>query len=1087
VTISAPKKRRVKPSLVPPLCVAGIGASAGGFEAIRDFFHTMPADSGIAFVVVQHLAPSHVSMAAEIFAKFTPMPVLEATEGMALEANHVYTSPSDKDLTLRGGCLHLTPREASARIRLPIDHFFSSLGEDCATRAIGMVFSGTGSDGALGLKAIAAHGGVVLVQKPETAEYDGMPRSAIATGVVNYVLPVTQMPNVISSYAHHPYVASVDATDGVDLPLEKSSALKQLIQIIQVKRGYDFSGYKHGTLVRRIERRMGLHGLLKHAEYVAFLKANPDEVDALFKDLLIGVTEFFRDPEAWKSLENTAIAPLVAGKDSEDAIRIWIPGCSTGEEAYTMAIMVRDRVRRARKNCQVQIFATDTNNDALEIGRIGRYPGGIAARIAPKQLQRYFTTGPEPLSCIVSDELRKMVVFGTQNLFADPPFGRVDLISCRNVLIYLEPEVQKRVLNIFHFALRKDGYLFLGSAESNGARDDLFRPISKKFRIYQRQGSARLEILPPPLPIVDSRTGSVSRSSTNIPGLSLVASVAQRLIMDHFAPAAVVVNDNQEVVYFCGPTDDFLIRPRGAPTHDLMLMVREGLRARLRMALKEASISKMPVTVTGARMKREGAFVPVRIAVVPSGYIDADNLYLVAFFNENLPTLVPSGDNTDAALVNHLEQELAVTRADLQNTVEKFETSTESLRISNEEVVSTNEELRSLNEELESSKEELQSLNEELTTVNQQLEVKVRELEASNGDLQNLLTSSDIATICLDETLRIKWFTPATQTQFGFLPTDAGRPIANMVAAIGDPSLLMGARSVLSNQVVLDHEFETDKGRWFLRKILPYKDAHKTTSGVILTFTDITDTHLANQAAQLTRDDLIKSVSQSDQMRMMSMAMVSAEEHERRSLAQDLHDDLGQLLAIVSLKISSMEKLDLPVPVRRSVNDCSKSIEHVHRKLRSMTLQLSPPILDSMGLVPAMKWLADEVYGLYKLDVSVEDDGAPKPMQPEVSVTVFRAVRELLLNVAKHAGVFSAVVKFKRLDRNFMTVNVSDAGAGFNQDAVLQRSAKGGFGLLSVKERIGFMGGDVSVQSVPGDGTSVTLKIPLLHTDEVSH
>ena len=1064
------------------MCVAGIGASAGGFNAIREFFQAMPSDSGIAFVIVQHLAPSHVSMAAEIFSKFTSMPVCEATDGMPLEANHVYTSPSDKDLTLAQGCLRLTPRNGLTRIRLPIDNFFNTLGLECAARAIGIVFSGTGSDGAIGLKTIAAHGGVVLVQKPETAEYDGMPRSAISTGVVNYVLPVAQMPKVISSYAHHPYIDSIDPGD---LPAEKSSTLKQLIHLIKVRRDYDFTGYKHGTLVRRIERRMGLHGLLKQEDYVAFLKANPDEVDALFRDLLIGVTEFFRDPEAWKELESAVIAPLVASKDKDDAIRIWVPGCSTGEEAYTMAMVVQDRVRRARKNCQVQIFATDTNNDALEIGRVGHYPGGISSRIESKLLHRYFTTGPDPLPCVVSDELRKLVVFGTQNLFADPPFGRVDLISCRNVLIYLEPEVQKRVLNIFHFALSKEGSLFLGSAESNGGRDDLFKPLSKKYRIFQRQGYTRVEMLPPPLPLVDSRSVGVLAGGPPVPRLSQVASVAQRLIMDRFAPAAVLVNEHHQALYFCGPTDEFLMRPRGAPTHDLLLMVREGLRARLRMALNEASISKLPVTVDGARMKRAGAFVPVQVNVVPSGDSDAGSLYLVVFLVENLPTLLPPGDNADAALLIHLEQELAVTRADLQNTVEKFETSTENLRISNEEVVSTNEELRSLNEELESSKEELQSLNEELTTVNQQLEVKVRELEASNSDLQNLLTSSDIATICLDEALRIKWFTPATQTQFNFLATDIGRPIANMVSAIGDLDMPVAARAVLSQQGILDYEFQTPNGRWYLRKILPYEDADKKMTGIIVTYTDVTDSYLANEAAQLARADLVQSVSRDNQMRMMSMAMVSAEEHERRSLAQDLHDDLGQWLTVVSLKIAALEKQKLSPPAHRTVAECSKSIEQVHRKLRSMAMQLSPPILDYMGLVPAMKSLADEVYGLYKLEITIEDDGKPKPLESAVSVTVYRAIRELLINVAKHAGVSHAEVRFSCVDNNFMLVRVSDAGAGFNAAAVFPRSSKGGFGLLNVRERIGFLGGEVSLNSVEGDGTSVTLKIPLETRAEV--
>jgi len=1070
------KKRIVTPEPVAPLCVAGIGASAGGFEAIREFFRAMPVDSGIAFIVVQHLAPTHVSMAAEIFAKFTSMPVHDATEELVLEANHVYTCPSDKELTLKNGRFHLVPRNVQDRIRLPIDSFFQSLGQDCATRAIGMVFSGTGSDGSQGLKSISMHGGVVLVQKPETAEYDGMPRSAINTGVVNYILPIAEMPQVLVSYAHHPYVSSEKET--VD-PGDKAAVLKQLIQLLQVRRGYDFSGYKQGTLVRRIERRMGLLGLLDLAKYVAHLQEHPDEIDALFRDLLIGVTEFLRDPQAWKALATEVIAPIVAGKKNDDAIRIWVPGCSTGEEAYTMAMLVQERVRRARKNCQVQVFATDTNNEALEIGRLGRYPAGIATRLSPLLLKRYFTSYSDPQEYAVNDALRKMVVFGTQNLFADPPFGRVDLISCRNVLIYLEPDVQKRVLNIFHFALRQQGYLFLGSSESNGGRDELFQPISKRFRIFQRQGSTRVEVLPSSIGVVDSRLGNPLRTGAAIQTLSVVANAAQRLIMERFAPAAVMVNTNHEVVYFCGPTEDFLLRPRGAPTTDLLLMVREGLRARLRVALQESAAKRLPVDVNDARMKSNGSFIPVKISVVPSRFVDSESLFLVVFSRDGLPSLVHAGNQVDETLVSHLEHELEISRSDLQSSIEKFETSTESLRIANEEVVSANEELRSLNEELESSKEELQSLNEELTTVNQQLEAKVHELEASNSDLQNLLVSSDIATICLNGVLQIKWFAPAAQRQFNFIAADVGRPIADMVGAIGDTGLVPAARSVLAEQVVIDQEFQASNGRWYIRRILPYKDAVKKTSGLIVTYTDVTDTHLANEAAKQSRSNLIGAMGRDDELKLMSMAIVAAEERERHALAQDLHDDLGQLLAIVSLKMAAMDKFKLTDPMRQTVNECSKSVEQVHRKLRAMALQLSPPMLDSMELATALKWLADEVFGLYRLEVSISDDGLPKPMEPAISVTVFRSIRELLVNVAKHARVSRAEVTIKRLNGDFMQASVSDAGAGFNAENTLPRSVNGGFGLLSIRDRIEFLGGEMTVRSEPGDGTSVVLKVPL--------
>ncbi|MDO8286588.1 MAG: chemotaxis protein CheB [Rhodoferax sp.] len=1063
-----------------PLCVVGIGASAGGLGAIRSFLQAMPADSGAAIVVVQHLAPSHVSMAAEIFSKFSAMPVSEIVDGTLIEANHIYTAPSDKDVAVLGGRLCLKPRSDVGSMRLPIDRFFTTLGQDLGTRAIGIILSGTGSDGSVGAKAISEHGGVVLVQEPETAEYDGMPSSAIATGVANYVLPVVQMPQVVATYSRHPYSATRGPMDDTGAATAPTGAIQSVIRTVKARCGYDFAGYKSGTLVRRIERRMGLHGVLRQADYVTFLKANPQEVDALFKDLLIGVTEYFRDGDAWKALETQVIAPLIASKQHDEPIRIWIPGCSTGEEAYTMAMVVLDSLRRARKKCPLQIFATDTNNDALEIGRAGRYPIGIAARVTPTRLRRYFDTGSQQQYFTVKEELRKCVVFGIQNLFADPPFSRVDLISCRNVLIYLEPDIQKRVLGIFHFALRREGYLFLGSAESNGGRDDFFRPLSKKFRLFQREGSTRVEVLPTPPSAPNARGGVDPARPRIVPALSLAASCAQRLILDRFSPASVMVNANHEALYFCGPTDEFLIRPRGAPSHDLMLMVREGLRSRLRTALKEAARTELTVNVEGARMKHGGAFVSVQITIVPSRTADAGRLFLVVFRRDSQPILVPGDQTDDPTLVRHLEEELKTTRDDLQSTIEQFDLTTEDLRVSNEEVVSSNEELRSLNEELESSKEELQSLNEELTTVNQQLETKVHELETANSDQANLLASSDIATICLDESLRIKWFAPATQRLFNFLAGDVGRPISDMLNAIGDVSLLGAARAVLASQTEVDREFQVENGRWYIRRTLPYLDAAHRICGVIVTYTDITDSHLAIEAEKACRVDLVESSDAVDKLRELSAALAMAEDRERRLLAQDLHDDLGQILAIISLKAAMLEKMDLPDPARTGVVECARTVEQANRKLRSMALQLNPPILDQLGLVPAVEWLADEVNRLHKIEIDIEDDGQPKPMDRAVNAILFRALRELLINVAKHARVAKAVVSMVRNADETMSLSVSDAGAGFDPQAVVTSADRGGYGLISLRERLGFLGGTLTVRSVPGDGTLVVVTVPLI-------
>jgi two-component system CheB/CheR fusion protein len=1063
-------------------CIAGIGASAGGFKAIRSFLQAMPIDSGVAFVIVQHLDPKHNSLSAELFSKFTKMQVHEASDGVLVEANQVYTLPSDKEMTIKSGRLCLSQRrEDRPYLHLPIDHFFNSLGIDCGTHAIGIILSGSGTDGALGLKTIAQHEGIVLVQNPTTAEFDGMPKSAIATGVSTHVLTVEQMPQVIADYARHPYATGpANAIEEEDDP----NATKNLIDLIKAQHGYDFTGYKQGTFMRRIQRRMGLHGIFKKSKYVTLLRKDKAEVDALFRDLLIGVTEFFRDGEAWKTLNTTAIEHIIATKASDEPIRIWIPGCSTGEEAYTMAMVVLDRLRQARKNCPVQIFATDTNNEALEIARLATYPAGIAKRISPARLKRYFVATPDLQHFVVNQDMRSTVVFGTQNLFADPPFGRVDLISCRNVLIYLEAEVQKRVLNIFHFALRREGYLFLGSAESNSNRDDLFKPISKRWRIYQREGITRPTMVTLPTVASESRPGNFVPSPASQPSFNQVASIAQKLVLDRFAPASALINSHGDALYFCGDTDEFLIRPRGAPTQNLLAMVREGLRAKLRAALKESTGSLLPVEISGVRMKRGNIFEPVKITIVPSPGAELGQLFLVVFKHDVQAENIPVNRGSENVLVRHLEEELQATRDDLLATIEGYEALTENLKNSNEEVVTTNEELRSLNEELESSKEELQSLNEELSTVNQQLETKVHELEEANSDINNLLISSDVATICLDQSLRIKWFAPAAKKQFHFIASDIGRPINDLLSAIEDDTLVGATNEVLAKLTVVDHEFQVNNGRWYLRRILPYKTDTLQNDGIIITYTDITDVHLAIEARNESRKDLSDTIERTDKIRALSAALAMAEERERRSLAKYLHDDLGQIMAVIGLKATTIKKQKMSVPLREAIDDCVVVVDKANNKLREMALQLNPPMLDQLGLVTALEWMTDEVHRVYNLDVTIEDDGKPKPMSPAVSATMFRAVRELLTNVSKHARIEKATITTERKPNDILVLTVSDAGAGFNQSASSQASNLDTLGLISMREKIGLLGGTVSIKSNPGDGTTVTIEVPLLTETE---
>ncbi len=804
-------------------CIVGIGASAGGFDAIREFLRTMPADAGLAFVVIQHLDPGRKSHASELLGKCTSMPVVQAEEGMRVEPNHVYTNPPDKYVLIRGGTLYLAVPEPRRDRRLSIDHFFHALGADQHERAIGIILSGSGADGAVGLRSIVREGGLVIVQQPETAQFDGMPRSAINTGLASAVLPVAQMPQVLIDYARHPYAAGVPLFAG-DRGSD-ADAFDRIMQALQFGHRFSFAGYKRTTVQRRILRRMGLRGFKSAAEYASVLATEPREADALFKDLLIGVTEFFRDPEAWEALDAEVLAPLVASRPAGEPIRAWVPGAATGEEAYSLAMLLAERLEQAGRNCPIQVFATDTNEDALAIGRVGIYPAGIATQLSAQRLQRFFTEIADDHHFQVRKDLRDSVVFGTQNLLGDPPYSKMDVVSCRNLLIYLEPEIQRKVVLLLHFALRPGGHLFLGPAETVGKHEDLFEPVSKRWRIFRRVGATPRDLIELPAGSDQPRAIATSVSPAPPPGMADTAALVQRLIVDRFAPAAVLTNHRFEALYFCGPTDRFLAQPTGGPTRNLLSLAREGLRSRLRGAIREAEAAASSVVVDDAQLRRGDVFVPVKLTVVPVGRTgDPRGLLLVVFEDAAEVAAVPLDRRAAAArLVKRLEDELWATREDLTSTIERLQVTVEDLTTANEEVVSVNEELQSANEELESSKEELQSLNEELNTVNQQLQDKLGELELANSDLRNLLESNEIATLCLDREFRIKWFSPAARTLFDLVATDVGRPITAFAPKLSDGLMIDDARKAIDRQARVEAEVRSDAQRWYIRRTLPYQ------------------------------------------------------------------------------------------------------------------------------------------------------------------------------------------------------------------------------------------------------------------------
>ncbi len=816
--------------------VVGIGASAGGVAALRKLFEATAPDAGMAYVVVMHLDPDHASHLTELLATATEMDVMTATDGMAVVPDRVHVIPPDRTLTIRDGTLHLSQALPGA-VRYPIDEFFRSLARDQQEWGIAVVLTGTGSDGSRGIREVKAEGGLLVVQDPDRADHDSMPRNAVATGLADRVTTVEHVPRAIADYVAHARLRAGDGDPGAEAELEG------ILALLKANGDFDFSWYKRSTVQRRVRRRMGLTRKSTMGAYLSLLSANASEVALLAKDMLIGVTAFFRDPEAWDYLAENVLARLVGDGEENDPIRVWVPACSTGEEAYTLAMLLTEELERQKSNRRIQIFATDVDDTALEAARAGLFSERAAAAIASERLARFFVIEGE--SYRIKKSLRECIVFAQQNLVTDSPFSRMDLISCRNLLIYFDSIQQDRVLSIFHFVLKNSGYLFLGNSETVGKHTAMYATISKKWRIYRRIGTSRH----PPLNLPMARNGAgleSQRTARQLPVMRQSASdIGRGLLLEHCAPTAVLVDRNYEVLYFHGDTERYLSPPQGEPTFNLLELARRGLRGRLRAALQRASLKRERVVLDEVRVLRDGGNPPVTISVIPwigDNEPDHTELCLVTF--ADLPPRADQNDTTikndDSVALAQLEDELKRTKEELQSTIEELETANEELKVSNEEATSMNEELQSTNEELETSKEELQSLNKELITINNQLEEKVTELQATTDDLDNLLVSSNVATLFLDRQFRVKRFTPAITKLMRLIDSDVGRRIDDITSRVDTHALFEDAAAVLDDLRSTETEVRTDDA-WYLRRILPYRSQSHRIEGVVVTFTDISE------------------------------------------------------------------------------------------------------------------------------------------------------------------------------------------------------------------------------------------------------
>jgi two-component system CheB/CheR fusion protein len=825
------------------------------------------ADSGMAFVLVQHLAPDHKSILVELVKRYTRMQVFEVEDGMRVLPNCTYIIPPNRDMALLNGTLHLLEAVAQRGQRLSVDFFFRSLAQDQRERAMCVVLSGSGSDGTLGVRAVKAEGGMAMAQNPESTEYDGMPRNAINTGLIDYTLPPAEMPAQLIAYAAR--ALGKIAFREPEPSATSDDVLKKIFVILRSHTGHDFSQYKQNTVSRRVERRMAVHQVEHTEQYLRFLQKTPMELDALFRDLLIGVTNFFRDREAFDALQQR-LAVVLAAKPADSPLRVWTTGCSTGEEAYSLAILLREQMDALKKTFKVQVFATDIDARAIDAARAGVYPASIATDVSPERLARFFST--EDGGYRIHKNIRDLLVFSEHDLIRDPPFSKLDLISCRNLLIYMGPELQRKLVPLFHYALNPGGLLLLGSSETVGDFGDLFAAVDRKAKLYESRGgheNFRQPSFGRFSPRASDATGSPGniRASSKAGGLPL-RELLERALLSR-APVGALVNDHGDILYLHGQTGKFLEPSPGEAALNILKMARQGLRQELTNALQRAVARNEFVSCPNVRVKTNGDHTSINLTVQPL-FADAAraavaSLFLVAF--EELPSATGVAPANESALnmdpSSDAERQVAALMRDLRakdehllSTQEQMQTSNEELRSSNEELQSTNEELQSTNEELETSKEELQSVNEELATVNSELQAKVADLSRANNDMNNLLAGTGVGTVFVDHQLCIQRFTPAVTQLINLIRSDIGRPLAHIVNNLqGYDRLVLDVQEVLDTLTPKEVEVQTHAGAWHLLRIRPYRTLENVIEGAVITFMEVSEQKRA-QAVLLEQESL---------------------------------------------------------------------------------------------------------------------------------------------------------------------------------------------------------------------------------------
>ena len=1191
-------------TVAPPpsdFLVVGLGGSAGSIRSFREFFRNVPADSEMAYVVILHLSPEYESRLAEVLQGSTTIPVRQVRESVKIEPNHVYVIPPHHSLSLADGTLVLSDVTGFPERRAPVDIFFRTLGDSHDARAVCVVLSGTGADGSMGLRRVKEFNGLVLVQDPDEAEFSEMPRNSIATGLVDFVVPVAEMPARILAYRntlrHTPLTIAATRRE------EDEQALLDVFTQLRMQTGHDFTNYKRATILRRIERRLAVREIAGLVDYNRLLQDEPAETQALLRELLISVTNFFRDAAVWTAIEKNVVPQLLAERSGEDQLRVWVAGCATGEEAYTLAMILADAAARLPSPPRIQLFATDVDESAIARARGGVYTVAEIADVPPDRLLRYFTRQPDGYR--VRRELRELILFAHHNVIKDPPFSHLDLVSCRNLLIYLNRTAQQRALEVMNFGLEPGGVLLLGTAETTEAAGQLFDPLDKEHHIYRSRGSARMVSVTEParihMPSL-ARGVAIPESRADLRHRFAPLDLHQRLL-EEYAPPSLVVDDQHNIVHLSDRAGRYLLFGAGEASLNLLQVVRQELRIDLRTALLQAAQKRTTVAARGLSVHTGDREEIVNLIVRPALRDDetARGFFLVLFEPARESAgLVPREITTAEPAAHQLEQELLRIKSQMLLSIEQYEVQGEEARASNEELQATNEELRSTAEELETSQEELQSVNEELRTVNQELQIKIDEISHANDDMRNLMSSTAIGTIFVDRSLRVKLFTPSVHEVFNLIPADVGRSLLDINSKLLFKDLAGDLERVLERLQTIEREVETTDGCWFLMRLLPYRTSEDRIDGVVVTFVDITARQRSEEALRRSSEELEQRVAdrtrelraatgmlqaivdssplaiiaidaqrhvltwnasaermfgvraeevmgrplpvvasgEADAQRTVLDALfggssqpvhetllrrsdgtwlsvsifpaalrgpdgsiyavmgllqditdrrklekererllrriVSGQEEERQRIARELHDELGQHLTALKVGLEALQ------PPNSNVQRLTQIVGQLDRSIDRLTLELRPPALDDVGLYGAIASLIDQFSIGSGIRVDVHTTGADggDRLPEAVETALYRVLQEALTNVWKHAGARSVSVIIERHPEQVQLI-VEDDGSGFEEGAVTDEESRGRYGLLGMRERVSLIDGSFNIESVPGRGTTVYVRVPL--------